>query len=100
MNDLTISKLEPLLPEIAAKQQTPQGSSEAPFSEFVKRSLADVNRQMLTADQAIDDLATGKNQDIHNTMIAVQKAEISFELVMQIRNKLVSAYDEIRRMSI
>jgi flagellar hook-basal body complex protein FliE len=55
---------------------------------------------MVNADQAIDDLATGRNQDIHNTMISMQKAEISFELVMQIRNKLISAYDEIRRMSI
>jgi flagellar hook-basal body complex protein FliE len=54
----------------------------------------------LDADQAVRDLATGKNQDIHNTMIAMKKAEISFELVMQIRNKLMSAYDEIRRMSI
>ena len=100
MNDLTISKIQTLLPEIADSQKEPQGSSTAPFSEFVKRSIEDVNRQMLTADQAVDDLATGKNQDIHNTMIAMKKAEISFELVMQIRNKLVSAYDEIRRMSI
>jgi len=55
---------------------------------------------MLNTDQAINDLATGKNQDIHNTMISMQKAEVSFELVLQIRNKLISAYDEIRRMSI
>ena len=55
---------------------------------------------LANADQAIDDMATGRNQDIHNTMIAMQKAEISFELVMQIRNKLMAAYDEIRRMSI
>lgn len=100
MNDLTISKIETLLPEIAANKKTPEASSGKPFSEFIDRSLGDVNRQMLAADQAIDDLATGRNKDIHNTMIAMQKAEISFELVMQIRNKLMAAYDEIRRMSI
>ena len=100
MNDLTISKIETILPEIAEKKKTPEEPSGAPFSEFVQRSLGDVNRQMLAADQAVDDLATGRNKDIHNTMIAMQKAEISFELVMQIRNKLMSAYDEIRRMSI
>jgi len=100
MSDLTISKIETILPEIAEKKKTAEESSGAPFSEFVKRSLGDVNRQMLTADQAIDDLATGKSKDIHNTMIAMQKAEISFEVVMQIRNKLMTAYDEIRRMSI
>jgi len=100
MNDLTISNIQTILPEIAEGKRAPEESSEKPFSEFVKQSLADVNRQMLSADQAVDDLATGRNPDIHGTMIAMQKAEISFELVMQIRNKLVSAYDEIRRMSI
>jgi flagellar hook-basal body complex protein FliE len=55
---------------------------------------------MLEADQAIDDLVTGKNQDIHRTMISMQKAEVSFELVMQIRNKVIAAYDEIRKMAI
>ncbi len=100
MNDLTISSLQNILPEADASKKMEAEKSSSPFSDYVKQSLADVNRQMLDADQAIDDLATGKNQDIHNTMISMQKAEISFELVMQIRNKLMAAYDEIRRMSI
>ena len=100
MNDLTISNLQTILPDMDANKKPATDDSSSPFSEFVKRSLADVNRQVLDADQAANDLATGKNQDIHNTMISMQKAEISFELVMQIRNKLMSAYDEIRRMSI
>ena len=100
MNDLTISNLKTILPALEPAENQPSDASTAPFSEFVKRSLADVNRQVLDADQAANDLATGKNQDIHNTMIEMQKAEISFELVMQIRNKLISAYDEIRRMSL
>ena len=100
MNDLTISNMQSILPEMAVTEKKAPEESSAPFSDYIKQSLTDVNRQMLEADQAIDDLATGKNQDIHNTMIAMKKAEISFELVMQVRNKLVSAYDEIRRMSI
>ena len=100
MNDLTISNLQTILPEMGASKTQATEASPSPFSDYVKRSLEDVNRQMVNADQAIDDMATGKNQDIHNTMISMQKAEISFELVMQIRNKLVAAYDEIRRMSI
>jgi flagellar hook-basal body complex protein FliE len=100
MNDLTISKLQTILPAMDAPKKETSEASSVPFSDFVKRSLEDVNRQMVSADQAVGDLATGKNQDIHNTMISMQKAEISFELVMQIRNKLISAYDEIRRMSI
>ena len=100
MNDLTISNLQTILPEMDAPQKQMPETSSAPFSDYVKRSLDEVNGQMLNADQAIDDLATGKNQDIHNTMISMKKAEISFELVLQIRNKLMTAFDEIRRMSI
>jgi flagellar hook-basal body complex protein FliE len=92
--------LQNILPEKAASPKIGDGASQSPFSDYVKQSLSEVNGQMLNADQAINDLATGKNQDIHNTMISMQKAEISFELVMQIRNKLIAAYDEIRRMSI
>ncbi len=100
MNDLTISDLQRILPPMDAPKKETGEASQVPFGDYIKGSLADVNRQMIDADQAIEDLSTGKNQDIHNTMIAMQKAEISFELVMQIRNKLISAYDEIRRMSI
>ncbi len=70
------------------------------FGDYMKQSLKEVNRELVDADQAIEDLTTGRNKDIHGTMIAMQKAEVSFELVMQVRNKLVSAYDEIRKMSI
>lgn len=101
MNDLTISKLQSLLPQSdAVKQQTPDDASATPFSDYVRQSLNEVNGQMLEADQAIEDFVTGKNQDIHQTMLSMQKAEVSFELVMQIRNKIITAYDEIRKMSI
>jgi flagellar hook-basal body complex protein FliE len=100
MNDLKISNLQTRLPETQIASAKESQAPASPFSDYVKRSLEDVNRQILQADQNIDDLATGKRQDIHNTMIAMQKAEISFKLVMEIRNKLVAAYDEIKRMSI
>lgn len=100
MNDLTISNLQTLLPTIDAPQKQMPEASSTPFSDYVKQSLTEVNGQMLEADQAINDLASGKNQDIHDTMISMKKAEISFELVLQIRNKLMTAFDEIRRMSI
>ena len=62
--------------------------------------MNEVNQKMLDADQSIEDFVTGKNQDIHHTMISMQKAEVSFELVFQLRNKIIAAYDEIRKMSI
>jgi flagellar hook-basal body complex protein FliE len=100
MNELTITNLQPHFPTGEAERGKIANAGSKPFSEYIRRSLEEVNGKMLAADKAIEDFAIGKNQDIHGTMIAMQKAEISFELVMQIRNKLVSAYDEIRRMSI
>ena len=101
MNDLTLSRLQSILPRTdELNQPAADNESGTPFSDYVKESLADVNRRMLAADEAIDDLVTGKNQDIHHTMISMQKAEVSFELVMQVRNKIIAAYDEIRKMSI
>lgn len=102
MNDLPISPLQSLMPRLELSG-TPSASTTASgtsFGAYVKEALKDTNQRMLDADQAIEDLVTGRNQDVHGTMIAMQKAEVTFELIMQIRNKLISAYDEINRMSI
>ena len=43
---------------------------------------------------------TGESQDLHNTVIAMQKADLSFQMMMQVRNKIVQAYQEIIRMQV
>ena len=43
---------------------------------------------------------TGQTQDVHRTMVALQQADVSFQLMMQIRNKLVTAYEEIQHMQV
>jgi flagellar hook-basal body complex protein FliE len=48
----------------------------------------------------VDALMTGQTQDVHRTMVALQQADVSFQLMMQIRNKLVGAYEEIQRMQV
>lgn len=101
MNDLPISPLQSLMPKLELSSGSSATTTSATsFGAYVKAALKDTNEKLVDADQAIEDLVTGRNPDIHGTMIAMQKAEISFELVMQIRNKLISAYDEINRMSI
>jgi flagellar hook-basal body complex protein FliE len=74
-----------------------QPPPSASFGKALQESLEQVNRLQLEADAKINDLATGKRTDIHQTMIAVEKASVSFELMMQIRNKVISAYDKIMR---
>ncbi len=70
------------------------------FSETMKESILKVNDVQSQASQSIVDLTTGRNTDIHQTMIAVEKAEVTFQLMMQVRNKLISAYEEVSRMQV
>lgn len=62
--------------------------------------LQEVNQHQLQAEAKQVDLMTSENKDIHGTMIALEKADISMRLMLQIRNKLVSAYEEVMRMQV
>ncbi|MGE0645769.1 MAG: flagellar hook-basal body complex protein FliE [Nitrospira sp.] len=70
------------------------------FMDSLKSAIGKVNDAELEAGRAVDALMTGETQDIHRTMVALQQADVSFQLMMQIRNKLVSAYEEIQRMQV
>tara|TARA_B100001250_G_C19445260_1_gene633564 strand:- start:285 stop:587 length:303 start_codon:yes stop_codon:yes gene_type:complete len=62
--------------------------------------LQEVNQQQLTAESKQVDLMVSENKDIHGTMLALEKADLSMRLMLQVRNKLVSAYEEIMRMQV
>lgn len=88
--------------DIAAKSN-PQPKSAGQtdtvsFGQWLNQSLGTINQLQQDAGEAARNLATGKTKDIHGTMIAMQKADIATNLMLEIRNKLLSAYDEIKRM--
>lgn len=70
------------------------------FGNMLKDAVNEVNKLQQEADQSTQQLAGGQGVDIHQTMIAVEKAEISFQMMMQVRNKIIAAYEEIMRMQI
>ncbi len=70
------------------------------FFDMVKSTLRDVDALQASADQAIVNLVVNGDQSLHQTMISMEKADLAFQLVMQVRNKVVSAYEEIIRMQI
>ncbi len=82
-------------PEIQSGQK-----SEAGFGDILKEAISTVNELQKRSDQEIQKLMTGESQDLHTTMIAVQKADLSFQMMMQVRNKIVQAYEEIMRMQV
>ena len=100
MQDMKIqNQIQPLIrPDFSGNQA--QQSQSSSFGKVLQQSLDQVNRLQVEADTRTNDLATGKRTDIHQTMIAVEKASVSFELLMQIRNKFISAYDNLMRTQV
>ena len=100
MKDITIGSQTVLnqKPAIKEVKADPLTKGE-PFGDVIKESIAKVNQLQLEAESAIQDL-TFKKGDIHNAMIAIEKADISFQLMVQVRNKILSAYEEVMRMQV
>jgi flagellar hook-basal body complex protein FliE len=86
--------------EISPGGATVGASESGGFLDSLKSAIGKTNDAEAHASQAVDALMTGQTQDIHGTMVALQQADVSFQLMMQIRNKLIAAYEEIQRMQI
>jgi flagellar hook-basal body complex protein FliE len=68
------------------------------FSAYLKDAVGEVNELQQKASQAIQTLVGEGKGDLQDTLVALEKADVSFRLMMQIRNKIVEAYQEIVRM--
>jgi flagellar hook-basal body complex protein FliE len=68
------------------------------FSETLRGAMDQVNQLQGAADTKVAAMLDGTGMDVHSAMIAVEKADLSFQLMMQVRNKIVAAYQEISRM--
>ncbi len=74
------------------------GNGDGSFLQTLTDAFQQVDSLQSQADSQVTDLLQGRGSDVHTAMIAVEKADISFQLMMQVRNKIVSAYEEIARM--
>jgi len=100
MNDILINGASRPLPLQRVKGPSSSPESRNGFGDILSGAIGEVNQLHHEADQAVEALAAGRSADVHNTMIALQKADVSFQLLMQIRNKVVSAYETVMRMQI
>lgn len=78
-------------------QSTVQGTS---FKDYLLSSIQEVNSMQQAADQAVEQLATGGNVNPAEVLTAVQKADMAFRMMMQIRNKIVQAYQEVQNIRV
>ncbi len=70
------------------------------FKDTINNYVSEVNDLQVKAGESIENFATGKVENVHEVMIAMSKAEVSFKFMMETRNKLVDAYKEIMRMQV
>ncbi len=92
-------KPEVVLPESKGPKDRPLELGRE-FSGLLKDYLSKVNVAHLEAESKVADLASGKEADIVGTMISLAKADLKFRLLLQTRNRVLSAYEEIMRMQL
>lgn len=100
MDPTAISGISPSNLHEATAPSALAGRGGRPFLDSLKSAISQVNDLQLEAGRAVDALMTGQTENVHQTMVALQKADASFQLMMQVRNKLVAAYEEMNRMQI
>jgi flagellar hook-basal body complex protein FliE len=75
------------------------GATDGPsFKETLNGFLKDVNQMQIKADESINRMAAGEITDVHQVMTAVEEANTAFNMMMEIRNKVMDAYQEVLRM--
>ncbi|WP_456381363.1 flagellar hook-basal body complex protein FliE [Hydrogenimonas sp.] len=83
------------------KKETKNVSSEkSDFGKVLKETLDEVNDLQKEGQKAMSDLATGQVKDLHQAAIAIDKAELSMKMMLEVRNKAINAYKEILRTQI
>jgi flagellar hook-basal body complex protein FliE len=79
--------------------KTKPGSKSTPsFKETLGSFMKDVNSMQLKADESINKMAAGEITDVHQVMNAVEEANVAFNMMMEIRNKVMDAYQEVLRL--
>jgi flagellar hook-basal body complex protein FliE len=75
-----------------------QAASAAPFADLITGAVGEVSQLEQQANAAVSGLMTGTGVDVHQAMIATEKADMSFELALAVRNKAVQAYQSVMGM--
>jgi flagellar hook-basal body complex protein FliE len=102
---LNISGITPGRIEIDPSKMRGPAPSSAPvegksFKDVLADSIGEVQRLQSEADTTIKQLVSGEIKDVTEAMVAVEKADVSFQTMMAVRNKIVAAYEEIMRMQV
>lgn len=97
-----ISTISPITPPAPIQIDGAQGGSAASseFGDLFSSAINQVESARSQADQSVDQFLSGEGDDLHSTILSVQRADLEFQLAMQVKNKVVSAYQEVMRMQL
>ncbi len=70
------------------------------FGQLVSKGIAEVNHQLMTSQADLQHLATGNVQNLHQVMIRLEESRLSFQLLLQVRNRLLEAYQDVLKMQV
>lgn len=96
MSDIPIKPIGPA--QGPGEVRKPDEAKGAGFSETLEEALKEVNELQNRSTEEIGQALDGDLKDVHSAMLALQKADLSFQLMLQVRNKLVQAYRDVMRM--
>jgi flagellar hook-basal body complex protein FliE len=97
--EIPVPELQPL-PWANAAGEAGRTTSPAPFGEVLSRMVGEVNQRQLAAADKVQGLLGGREVSLHETMIALEEASVSFQLMVEVRNKLLESYQELMRMQV
>lgn len=87
--------------EISPKKQELQAEKPSgSFTDMLSKAVNSVDQTIKASDQKVEDFVAGKTQNVHDVMISMQRAQLSFQLMVEVRNKAIETYREISLMQI
>lgn len=78
----------------------PSASASSTFGDLVTRGLQQVNGQLLDGQAGLQTAAAGGTENLHQLMIRLEESRLSFQLMLQVRNRLLESYQELMRMQV
>jgi flagellar hook-basal body complex protein FliE len=97
-NTISGSSVQPLIYEPRPSSPADAGQKRGGFEDALRNAIDQVQELQSNSDQQVRSLLQGERGDVHTVMIAIEKADVAFQLMMQVRNKIVNAYQQVSQM--
>jgi flagellar hook-basal body complex protein FliE len=95
-----IGRSGPISPGITRPADSAPANGSPGFKEFLEQQIHEVNQLQQDASQATNELIAGRRSDVESVMVATQKADTAFRMLLQVRNKMMDVYEEVKQLRV